>query len=877
MLRRDSVLCAKSCPQSRESKTVYAFSVNGKSITYNGEDKKLLRFLRENLNLTGTKDGCSEGACGTCTVLVDGIKTKACVPSLSKLQGKSVITIEGLTPREQEVYSFCFAEAGAVQCGFCTPGMIMSAKSLIDKELNPTLDMVRKAIKGNICRCTGYKKIEEAILMAAQYFRENKEISTIEEVPKLDKRYRRIDAAPKALGTGLYTDDIRIEGMLYAKAVRSAFPRARVLKIDASRAEAHPDFVTMVTSEQVPQNIIGHINQDWDVLIPVGSITRYTGDAICLVVSKNNEKLEEIASLVDIEYEVLKPILTMEDALAPDAERIHEKGNVLSVEHIIRGDVDKAIAESKHVITQTYKTPYTEHAFMEVECAVALPEGDDGVLVHTSGQSIYDEQHEISRMLCLPLEKVHCHSMLVGGGFGGKEDMSVQHHAALLAYLLKKPVKVRLNRQESLMVHPKRHPMDIILTTACDEHGHLTAMKAQILANTGAYASLGGPVLQRACTHASGPYNFQNFEVLGKAIYTNQVPAGAFRGFGVTQSCFAVESNINLLADAVGLDYYQFRRLNALSPGDIMPNGQIASGDTGIIECLEAVKDAYYASPRAGIACGFKNTGLGVGVPDAGRCILSVEDGTVHIRTSAACMGQGVATVCIQILGETCSLKSSQILVEDPDTIRTPDSGTSTASRQSFFTGEAVRRAAVQLKQDMEHATIEDLEGKEYFGEYESVTDPITSTKANPVSHVAYSYSAQIVQLDEQGKLEKVVAACDVGQVVNHQALTGQIEGGVAMGLGYGLTEDFPIEDGYLKVKYGTLGLLRSTDVPDIEVRLVHGPGKNTLAYGVKGVGELCTIPTAPACQNAYYRYDGKFRTSLPLQDTAYKKPKKDH
>jgi selenium-dependent xanthine dehydrogenase len=464
--------------------------------------------------------------------------------------------------------------------------------------------------------------------------------------------------------------------------------------------------------------------------------------------------------------------------------------------------------------------------------------------------------------------------MLVGGGFGGKEDMSVQHHAALAAWVLKQPVKVKLSRQESLTVHPKRHPMSIEMTTACDENGRITAMRAIIDANTGAYASLGGPVLQRACTHASGPYNFQNFEVVGRAIYTNMVPAGAFRGFGVTQSCFAVEANLNLLADELGMDYYEIRRLNALKPGDTMANGQIAGVDTGIIECLEAVKDAYYSSPRAGIACGFKNSGLGVGFPDTGRCILSVEHGKVHIRTSAACMGQGVATVCTQMLGQTCSLKADQIVVEDPDTRRTPDSGTSTASRQSVFTGEAVRRASLKLKEALQTKKLEELEGQEFSGEYTSITDPINSTKKHPVSHVAYSYSAQVVILDEQGKLEKVVASCDVGQVVNHQALTGQIEGGVVMGLGFGLTEDFPIKEGQLDVRYGTLGLLRSTDVPPLEVKLVEGPGKHPIAYGVKGVGELTTIPTAPACQNAYYRYDGKFRTSLPLQDTAYRKKK---
>jgi selenium-dependent xanthine dehydrogenase len=851
---------------------MYAFSVNGNPVSHEGKDKKLLRFLREDLGLTGTKDGCSEGACGTCTVLVDGKKTKACVPSLSRLQGAKVVTIEGLDEREKAVYSYCFAEAGAVQCGYCTPGMILCAKSLIDREPDPTREMVKKAIRGNICRCTGYRKIEEAILMAAAFFREGRPVPDEAERPRLDMRYPRTDAEEKALGVGLYTDDIRIPSMVHAKAIRSAYPRARVLRIDPSEAERHPDFIRLVTAADVPQNIIGHLVQDWDVLIPVGTETRYIGDAVCLVVSEHEETLDEIASLVRIEYEELKPVLTMDEALAKDAPPIHAGGNILCTEHIERGDAERAIAESRHVVTRTYRTPYTEHAFMEPECAVALPEGPDGILAYTSGQSIYDERHEISRMLCIPPERVHVRSMLVGGGFGGKEDMSVQHHAALAAWLVKRPVKVKLSRQESLSVHPKRHPMEIRLTTACDEQGHLTGMKAVILANTGAYASLGGPVLQRACTHASGPYAFGNFAVTGKAVYTNLVPAGAFRGFGVTQSCFAVESNLDLLADELGIDYWTFRRMNALRPGDVMPNGQVAGPDTGIVECLDAVKEAFFSSPRAGIACAFKNSGIGVGVPDTGRCILSVEQGIVHIRTSAACMGQGVATMCMQMLGECCGLGTDRMLVERPDTARTPDSGTSTASRQTVFTGEAVKRAATRLREALEESSLDELEGASFYGEYTAETDPLDSTKAHPVSHVAYSYSAQVVQLDGNGRLERVVAACDVGTVVNRQALTGQIEGGIVMGLGYAFTEDLPMKGGYLAARYGTLGLFRATEVPPIEAKLVQGPGKSPVAYGAKGVGELCTIPTAPACQNAYYRYDGIFRDTLPLPATSYRK-----
>ena len=449
--------------------------------------------------------------------------------------------------------------------------------------------------------------------------------------------------------------------------------------------------------------------------------------------------------------------------------------------------------------------------------------------------------------------------------------MSVQHHAALAAWICKLPVKVKLTRQESIHIHPKRHPMDIDLTIGCDVHGFLKACKARIIANTGAYASLGGPVLQRACTHAAGPYNYQDIDIIGKAVYTNNVPAGAFRGFGVTQSCFAVESAINLLAKKCGIDPFVFRMQNALKPGDVMPNGQIAGPDTAVRECLEAVKDAYYGGKYTGIACALKNSGVGVGVPDWGRTILGVENGMVHVRTSAACMGQGVATVAEQIVRETLLPYEVPIIVERPDTRRTPDCGTSTASRQTVFCGEATRRAAEHLKEALDTHELEELEGQEYLGEFCGKTDPLGSSKPHPVSHVAYSYSAQVVTLDEEtGKVKCVTAACDVGKVINPLSCGGQIDGGVVMGLGYALTEHFPVKDGIPQVKYGTLGLLRAPDAPPIHTITVQGNGSTGLAYGAKGVGELCTIPTAPACQHAYWKWDGKFRTSLPLEDTPY-------
>ena len=856
---------------------MFILTINGKTQT-SPTDKKLLSFLRDDLRITSVKDGCSEGVCGTCTVLVDGKAVKACGQPLSKFTDKKILTIEGLSNREKDVYTHCFAEAGAVQCGFCTPGMVLAAKALLDINPDPTKTDVKKAIRGNICRCTGYVKIEEAILHAAEFFRENRDIPQEETSAALSHRFKRVDAKEKILGTGKFVDDIVVPDMIHAKALRSAYPRARINKIDISKALEHPDVVRILTAKDVPHNKTGHIVHDWDVMIEEGGITRYIGDALALVATQHKETLDAVLELIDVDYTVLEPIVSTQEALKEDAPLIHSGGNILSKEILKRGDADTAIAHSPYVVTHHYSTPFQEHAFMEPECAIAMPDGDDGILLYTGSQSVYDEQREISHMLGIPLEKVHSQSKLVGGGFGGKEDMSVQHHAALMAWHTKKPVKIKFSRQESLNYHTKRHAMEMDFTTACDENGRLTAMKAVLIADTGAYASLGGPVLQRACTHAAGPYNYQNIDIVGMAVYTNNVVGGAFRGFGVTQSCFATENNINELAKMVGISAWEFRYRNAIRPGQILPNGQVADESTAMAECLEAVKKDFDTHPKAGIACSFKNSGTGVGLKDIGRCILEVKDKTVHIRTSAACMGQGIATMCTHMVCETLGISPTVILHERPDTARTPNAGTSTASRQTVLTGESVRRAAEALKKDLKkYGNIEALEGREYLGEFSAITDPMGSPKEHPVSHVSYSYATQVVILDEEtGKVNRVVAAYDVGTVVNPQSVEGQIEGGIVMGLGYALSEDFIVEGGYPKVRFGTLGLLRSTDIPEIEVRLVQAKGKIPYAYGAKGVGELCLIPTAPACSMAYELLDGKPRRKLPLEDTRYRKQREE-
>ena len=856
--------------------TMSDFYVNGIHVIV-PDNKKLIRFLRDDMRLLSVKNGCSEGACGTCTVLIDGKPSRSCIPMTDRMEGRHIVTCEGLTPREREVYAYAFTACGAVQCGFCTPGMVMAAKGLLDKNIDPTEAEVRDALKTNICRCTGYKKIVEAVLLAGKLFREGSAVPACTLKGLVGDSIGRVDAPAKALGEAKYCDDLYFDGMLYGVARRSDYPRAKVLSIDTAEAEQMDGVVKILTASDIPgKQKIGHIQQDYDVMIPVGGIPHFLGDAIALVAADTEAHARAAAKAIHIAYEPLPGVFDMMEGLK-DEILVHASvgTNVLAHEHLVRGNAKEKIQNSRYVVTNHYSVPPTEHAFLEPECAVAMPEGE-GVRIYSGDQGIYQTQKECAAMLGLPADEVRVTAMMVGGGFGGKEDMSVQHHAALLAYCTGKPVKVTFTREESILIHPKRHAMEMEFTTACDENGYLTAMCATLVSDTGAYASLGGPVLQRACTHAAGPYNYQDIDIDGKAIYTNNPPAGAFRGFGVTQSCFATECNLNQLAEMVGITPFEIRYRNAIRPGQVLPNGQIADETTALVETLDAVRPIMERNPKAGIACAMKNAGVGVGIPDTGRCRLEVKDGKVHLHSAAACIGQGMGTVQLQMVVETLGISPEQVVYHEPDTALSPNAGVTTASRQTLFTGEATIRAAKLLKEAALHAGgIEKLEGQSFLGEYTGITDKMGSDKPNPVSHIAYGYATHVVELDDEGKIARVTAVHDVGRAVNPIAVEGQIEGGVVMGLGYALTEDFPTKEGKPLGKFGTIGLWKANQAPAIEAVPIGKAAKDSLAYGAKGVGEIATIPTAPAVQNAYYNRDGVFRTTLPMEGTPYTRKKR--
>ncbi len=851
------------------------FTVNGRRVTAE-KNQKLLRFLRDELRLTSVKDGCSEGACGTCTVLIDGKPAKACVPQTDKLEGKSVITAEGLSDWEKQVYTWAFGEAGAVQCGFCIPGMVISAKALLDVNPNPTREEAAFAIRNNICRCTGYVKIIDGILLAAGCFREGK---LPEETAdwKVGSRVHRVDVPEKVTGTGQYPDDIYLDGMIYGSAVRSQYPRARVLAIHTEEARALPGVVCVLTAADIPgNNKVGHLKKDWDTMIAVGDITHYLGDTVCLVAAETPEILAQAKALVKVDYEELPAVHNPKEAMLPDAPLVHREGNLLAHKHIQRGNPAEALAKSKYLITRRFSTPWTEHAFLEPECAVAYPDGD-GVMVLSADQGAYDTQHEIMGMLGLPAEQVKVRNCLVGGGFGGKEDVTVQHHAALIAYLTKRPVKVKLTRAESLLIHPKRHPMEMEFSLGCDENGIIQGVAAECIADTGAYASLGGPVLERACTHGAGPYQYEAYEIDGWAYYTNNPPAGAFRGFGVTQTCFCIETLMNEMADLVGISPWEIRYRNAIRPGGVLPNGQIVDESTGLLETLEAVKPYYEEAVKngdpVGLACAMKNAGVGVGIPDTGRVRLAVQDGKVHIFAGASCIGQGLGTVLVQtVCGET-GVSRNDVVYERSNTWTAPDSGTTSGSRQTLFTGEACIRACKGLREALEEKPLTELEGQAFYGEYLGKTDPLGADVPNPVSHIAYGYATQLCILDKDtGRIKQIVAAHDVGKAVNPVSVEGQIEGGVVMSMGYALTERYPIDENCRPTaKFGTLGLFRANQIPEITPIIIEKPGLK-VGGGAIGIGEITSIPTAPAIAEAYRRYDGELRTALPLKNTPYAK-----
>jgi selenium-dependent xanthine dehydrogenase len=848
--------------------TTVEFILNGAPVSVDVDpETSMLELLREELGLTSVKDGCSpEGSCGACTVIVDGHAQVCCAQKVGHFGGRHVVTQEGLGEEERRRWSECFAAAGASQCGYCSPGIVMKAEALIAKHPEPTREEISHALLGNLCRCTGYAKIIDAVQLAAAA-RRGEPLPIPDRSGRIGARSARYQGSELALGDKPFVGDMVVPGMLHGALRFSDHPRARIVRVDTSKAEAHPDVAAVVTAADVPgERVQGSITRDWPQLVAEGETTGYVGDVIAVVAARTRRAAREAAALVEVELEVLDPIADPFQALAAAAPRLHEGGNILSVSRVERGDVDTALAESAHVASRSFRTQFIEHAFLEPESSFALPE-DGRIHVFSQGQGVWDDRRQIASFLGLPEEGVRVTQVPTGGAFGAKEDAGLQCHSALLAQVTGSPVLITLTRRQSLRFHSKRHAMWLDYTVGCDAEGRLTAVRARIVGDTGAYASVGDKVLERAAGHACGPYKVANVDVEATAVYTNNPPCGAMRGFGVNQTNFAVEGVIDVLAEEVGLDGWEMRWRNALETGDRFGTGQKLGPGVGLKETLLAVRDAYRNARYAGIACVAKNTGIGNGMKEFGKAILRPEpDGTVTLYHSWTEMGQGVNTVLGQIACTELGLERDHVRVL-VDTERDLETGQTTASRATVLGGNAVIDAARKLEAARAGRPLHELAGREFHGEF--VVDWTTGLDVDePVTHLAYSWGTQVVVLDGEGRLAKVIAAHDVGKALNPMLAEGQIEGGVHMGLGQALSEEFVVEGGVpVTETLKSLHIVPPTGMPEVECILVEVPQPEG-PYGAKGIGEAALVPTAAAVAGALYAFDGIRRTRLPMKDS---------
>lgn len=836
----------------------------------------LLETLREKCGIHSLKDGCApQGQCGCCLAIVDGQAKTTCAIAAEKCDGKRIVTLEGVAPNERELLAKSFVATGGVQCGFCTPGIALKAKHLVDKTPSPTREEIDTALDPHLCRCTGYVKIVDAIETYAKAKRGEPLPDILEDggVGASLQRYQGLDLA---LGDRPFVADLVRPGMLFGALVYSQHARAKVKSIDVSAAKALPGVRCVATAAEVPGNRwYGLLYADWPGYVAVGEEVRCVGDVLASIAADDELTARRAAELVKVEYEVLTPVLGPDEALAPGAPRVNPvHDNVLSRSLIRRGEpVDAALAKSAHVVSATFQTQRIEHLFLEPECALAEPT-DKGLKLYVQGQGIFDDQRQVASFLGLRLDQVDVQLVPNGGAFGGKEDMSVQAHAAILCHLAKRPVRVRLSRAESVRMHPKRHPIKLEYTVGCDAEGRLTAVKARLWGDSGAYASVGGKVLERAAGHGCGPYRVPSVDIDAVATYTNNPPCGAMRGFGANQASFAMEGCMDLLAKKLGLDGYQVRERNLVGLGDLFTTGQVLEKSVGIRRTLEAVKDAYYEAKRAGkavgIGCGVKNSGIGNGVVERGFARLVVEqDLSISLYNSYTEMGQGLLTICQQFAAELTGLKAKTFKPK-VDTTFAIGAGQTTGSRATLFAGNAVVAAAQKLKKDLDLGFgLEQLVGRVYEGDVK--VDDTTALGADVPkikTHTAFGWATQVVVLDAAGHVEKVIAAHDVGRAVNPRMCEGQIEGSVHMGLGYALTEELPCVDGHpVTVKLRDIGVLRARDMPAVEVKLIEEPEPEG-PFGAKGVGEIGLVPTAGAVAGALEAFDGVRRYTLPMKDS---------
>jgi xanthine dehydrogenase molybdenum-binding subunit len=918
---------------------IIALIVNG--IAYNlpsipGET--LADLLRKRLRLTGTKIGCNEAECGACTVLIESEPVLSCIYPAERAHGKHILTIEGLAkPQAGNVKLHALQEAfvvyGAVQCGFCIPGQIMVAYALLQRNPDPSSQDIRHALKDTYCRCAGYPSIEAAIQAAAHSLRTGEPVPPLKVQESQDGHkiightHIRPDAVAKVTGSALFTDDLSFDGMLFASVRRAGIPHGILRQLDVQKARSLPGVKAILTAKDLPAaKNHGLVIYDWPILVGIGERIRYVGDALAIVAAETHETALEAVASIEAEFEQLPVVSDPVQAYQPSAPALHKDGNLLKHIKVRKGDVEKGFADADLILEHTFHTPIMDHAFLEPECSIAVPTTDGRMEIYVGSQIPYADREQVAKALGWPEERVRVIGQLMGGGFGGKEDIAGQIHVALLANVTGRPVKLLFDRQESLLVHPKRHATQIKIKLGAKKDGRLTAVQTELYGDTGAYASLGDKVMTRATTHSSGPYEVSHVRADCFAMYTNNPPAGAFRGFGVTQSAFAMESMMDRLACELGIDRVTLRRMNALRVGSITNTGQELRESVGLLECIDKVEEemlrlaqsrengrspfdsrpvpsAPHLKRAWGFAVAYKNTGLGGGAPDkSGAEVELYPDGDFEVRTSSAELGQGLVTVLQMIVAEEFSVTPARVRVLVMDTDLTPDGGPTTASRQTYVTGNAARLAAQTLRQaivstlaekyDLSPDHITFSEGAVQVADnLISFGDIATEMKAAgqkpralyeywapttmPLGeggdmHFAFSFAAQAAEVEVNSLtgevlVLRVISANDVGRAINPLGLQAQVEGGVMMGLGNALTEHFIVKDGYVITdRLARYRLPSITHTPEIISIVVEEPTKDG-PYGAKGVGEIVSIPTIPAITNAIYNAVGVRIDCLPV------------
>lgn len=848
------------------------FLLNGKKTTSSIEKEiSLLDFLRQNLQITSPKNGCSQGFCGACTIIINGKPRLACKTKLHQIHQKEIYTLEGLENHKKEIIARSLVEKGAVQCGFCTPGIVVKAYHLLESNSDPSKLDIKKALRNHLCRCTGYVKIVEGIELAAKKLLEN-------QLPKVEEFQHYIgESVPKykgyetALGIRKFSDDIFVEEMRYSALLFSEFPRAIIHKIDIKEALKAEGVEAIFTAKDIPGNPkTGLIFQDWPLMIAEGETTHYRGDVLAIVVAKTELEARSAIEQIEVTYEELIPITDIHEAIKTSAPQVHNgKSNILGSTKIHIGNDFNNIVNPELISAEgIFNTQRIEHAFLEVESAVALPI-KNGIHLYSQGQGVYVDRKQIAGLLQITEDNIRITQVESGGGFGGKEDLTVQGHVSLAAFLLQKPVKLKLSREESIRMHPKRHPVYMDMKLAADKNGKLQALKLYALGDTGAYASVGDKVMERVAGHAAGGYYVPNVELEALAVYTNNIPCGAMRGFGANQVAFALESLIDEICLKGGFDRWEFRYKNALTEGLSTSTGQVLKQGVGIRACLEALKKDYDQHPQSGLACAIKNSGVGNGMVDESKCKIHLESlEKIIIYHGWTEMGQGAHNMAIQTFCEETGLPHHMIDVKVDTSWEIP-TGMTTSSRATALLGNAVKDAAQKIKERLEHEKIDELIGEVFFGEFKVdwTTKPGSEVK-DQITHYSYGYAAQLVILNEDGKITKVVAAHDAGKIMNPTLFQGQIEGAVHMGLGYALRENLPMKNGYLESdQLKDCGVLRIHETPEIEVIGVEVPDE-VGPYGAKGVGEIGLVPTAAAVANAFCLFDGERRFELPLKWT---------